>query len=113
MNQIGEAIRTDNLVCRQMDIEDLMFLLKHDIYIYWSWGAMDECYNSQKTWFRVSVSGHHHTGYVYIFLNGADLFDVYLTTATDETIINFVKDLYFDELVDWIDEKVEKVPEYS
>jgi hypothetical protein len=112
MNQIGEIINTKELVCREIDIDDLMLLLKADISIYWSWGSHDEEANANNTLFRFSVQGYLHTGYVYIFLNGGDMFDVYLTNYDNE-ITKFNTDLYFDELVDWIDEKIEKVPEYS
>jgi len=61
----------------------------------------------------MTVSGHHHKGHVYIFVNGMDLFDVYLTTNRG-TIVHKSGDmgLYFDQLVEWIDEKVERIPEY-
>jgi hypothetical protein len=59
------------------------------------------------------VRGHHHKGHVYIFLNGLDLFDVYLTNSkgiikdrTDE------QGIYNDQLVEWIDEKIERIPDY-
>ena len=59
----------------------------------------------------LNVQGHHHKGHVYIFVNGSDLFDVYLTT-TQGTIKMKIEGLYFDQLVEWIDEKVEKIPDY-
>jgi hypothetical protein len=57
------------------------------------------------------VSGHHHKGHVYIFVNGSDLFDVYLTTLQG-TIKTIGTDLYFDQLAEWIDERVERIPDY-
>ena len=47
-----------------------------------------------------------------IFVNGLDLFDVYLTTLQG-TIKDKIEGLYFDQLVEWIDEKIEKIPAYS
>jgi hypothetical protein len=49
---------------------------------------------------------------VYIVLNGLDLFDVYLTTLQNGIKLEG-KDLYFDQLVKWIDEKVEKIAAYK
>ena len=52
-----------------------------------------------------------HKGHVYIFVNGMDLYDVYLTT-TRGTIVEKSDGshggLYFDMLTDWIDDRVEK-----
>jgi hypothetical protein len=115
MNQIGEVLNTKEASCREIYIPDLMSLLKHDISKYWSWGVHNLIVDNKKRtqMFRMNVQGHHHKGHVYIFLNGMDLFDVYLTT-TQGTIKNRTDEmgLYFDQLVDWIDNKVERIPEY-
>jgi hypothetical protein len=116
MNQIKEIIDTKSASCREMYIPDLINLLKSSGVIMMSWGADGFMIDQHKTprMFRMTVRGNHHKGYVYIFLNGMDLFDVYLTDykgkikdRTDEMGI------YFDQLVDWIDEKVERIPEYN
>jgi hypothetical protein len=116
MNQINEVINWEAKArcCREMYLPDLMSLLKADISVFWNWGAHNVLVDAKRgtKMFRMNVQGHHHKGHVYIFLNGADLFDVYLTTIQG-TIKNTVSDLYFDQLVDWIDEKVERIPEYS
>jgi len=115
MNQIGEVIDTKEASCREMYLPDLQSLLRCGGQIVCSWGAhnytVDKKY--QPKMFRMTVQGHHHRGHVYIFLNGLDLFDVYLTTnrgtikkRTDEMGI------YNDQLIDWIDERVERIPEY-
>jgi hypothetical protein len=52
-----------------------------------------------------------HRGYVYVFLNGADLYDVYICT-TQGTIKEIGTDLYFDMLTDWIDDRIEKQDNY-
>jgi hypothetical protein len=53
-------------------------------------------------------------GHVYIALNGMDLYDVYLTSNRG-TIKQRTPEmgLYFDQLVEWIDDKVERIPEYK
>jgi hypothetical protein len=118
MNQINEVIDTKSASCRDMYLPDLWYILKHDQMKFWSWGVdnrknvVDRQYNPRML--RIKVSGHHHKGHVYIFLNGLDLFDVYLTTTTGK-----IKDrtpemgIYNDELADWIDEKVERIPAYN
>jgi Tfp pilus assembly protein PilV len=77
----------------------------------WSWGAHawtkmnDYC-------LRFMVNGHHHKGHVYLVVNGADLFDVYLTTNRG-TIKEIMTDLFVEDLVERIDEKVERIPAYK
>lgn len=115
MNTVGEVLNLKEASCREIYLPDLMMLLRSSGNVFFSWGARDftvDKKNDPKV-FRMTVSGHHHKGYVYIFLNGLDLFDVYLTTRKD-----IIKErtsemgLYFDQLVDWIDERIERIPEY-
>lgn len=116
MNTPGEVLNYKKAMCREIYIPDLMSLLRSSGPIFMSWGACDftvDNKNSPKV-FRMRVSGHHHKGFVYIFLNGMDLFDVYLTTSK-----NIIKErteeegLYFDQLVEWIDDRIEKISSYS
>ena len=116
MNQINEEINIKKASCREMYMPDLMALLRSSGAIMMSWGCHNFTVDKKNgtRMFRMNVQGHHHKGHVYIFLNFMDLFDVYLTTnrgtikdRTDE------QGLYFDQLVDWIDEKVERIPEYT
>ena len=115
MNQIGEVIDTDKCKCREMNFEELLRMLGRGTAKFMSWGSHNIRIDKKKGMklFRMNVQGHHHRGHVYVFLNGADLFDVYLTTnrgtikkRTDEMGI------YNDMLVDWIDERVERISEY-
>ena len=115
MNQINDVIDVKAASCREIYLPDLMNLLRSSGSIMMSWGAHNFTVDTNKgtKMFRMNVQGHHHKGHVYIFLNAFDLFDVYLTTnrgtikdRTDEM------GLYFDQLVDWIDEKVERIPDY-
>jgi len=116
MNQVNEKISIKEASCREIYLPDLMNLLQSDKMKFWSWGSHGYTVDKKKNpqMFRFTVSGHHHKGHVYIFLNGMDLFDVYLTSnrgtikqRTDEM------GLFVDELMDWIDEKVERIPEYK
>lgn len=115
MNTIGEKIDVKKASCREMYIPDLIDLLRSSGYIMMSWGAnnfmVDKKNGTQM--FRMNVQGNHHKGHVYIFLNGSDLFDVYLTTIQG-TIKNRTEEMgiYNDQLIDWIDEKVERMPDY-
>ena len=116
MNQIGEKIDSKELSCREMYLPDLMEILQSNRPIYWSWDAHNFTVDKKENprMFRMFVQGHHHKGYVYIFLNGSDLFDVFLTT-TQGTIKDRTDEMgiYNDMLVEWIDDRIERIPEYT
>jgi hypothetical protein len=115
MNQIKEELNVKEASCREIVISELQFTLRGEPYKYMSWGSRNPTVDDMKIpkMFRLRVSGHHHKGYVYIFLNGLDLFDVYLTNLK-----NVIKKrtnemgIYVDQLVEWIDTNVERIPEY-
>jgi hypothetical protein len=118
MNQIKEILNIKKASCREMYLPDLWYALKYNRNIYWSWGVNEEKTITDKPdnpkMLRIKVSGHLHKGYVYIFLNGLDLFDVYLTNKED-----VIKDrtpemgIYVFDLENWIDEKIERIPEHK
>ena len=116
MNKVGESINVQEITkgCRQMDLTDLMYVLRNNISRFWSWGShafrIDRKGNVRM--FRMAVNGRFHSGHVYIFLNGLDLFDVYLTSSRG-TIKRIQTDLYNDMLTDWIDIAVEKIGTYK
>jgi len=116
MNQIKEVIDFKEITkgCRNLNVKELMNLLRHNLSIFWSWGSHAYTIDNKNDcrMFRMTVSGNLHKGHVYIFVNGSDLFDVYLTTNRG-TIKQIKKDLFFDMLVNWIDTNIEKIPEYS
>lgn len=58
--------------------------------------------------FIMKVNGRHFKGHVCIFLNGMDLYDVYLVNK-DRVIVDRTPEmgLYFDQLTQWIDSKIE------
>jgi len=118
MNQKGEKINVKESSCREMNPKELLQLLQFNKSIFWSWGVPSTSYKIdskiQTKMLRFTVSGHHHKGHVYIFLNGNDLFDVFLT-SNQGTIRDRTEylGLYFDDLVEWIDNKIERLPAYS
>ena len=116
MNQVGEKIQIEQITksCRSLNVQELMQLLMLNMSMFWSWGVqrtkvVDNTANPKML--RLTVNGRHHKGHVYIFVNGMDLFDVYLTSRQG-TIKVIQTDLYFDQLANWIDEKIERIPEY-
>lgn len=117
MNNVNEKIDVQAITkgCRNLDPKELMQLLRFDMLKFWSWGSHAFTIDSRKNtrMFRMTVSGHHHKGHVYIFVNGMDLYEVYLTTSRGTIKDKTAEGLYFDQLVEWIDDKIERIPEYT
>ena len=92
------------------DINGLLHLLRLQPNKYMCWGVTETktIGNSREDIraVRLKVNGLLHKGYVFIFLNGKDLFDVYLTDLNHKTT-KTINDLYFDQLVDIIDSEIE------
>lgn len=111
----GEKIDMEKVSCRPFNPNETLALLKSDIMVFWSWGSHAFkvfLIKNEKRVLRFAVQGHHHKGHVYITLNGADLYDVYFTTRKGK-IVDSKCGLYFDMLVEAIDRRVERVPEYQ
>ena len=77
----------------------------------WSWGACNWVALDEYT-LRFKVSGHHHKGFVTVFLTGMDDYTVKLLKR-DGTVVKEITGVYCDNLTDVIDEAVEKIPAYK
>jgi len=114
--KVGNIIDVKAAMCRDFDYKETIQLLRVNINIWWSWAVTKlTVENPNKNYSRLlmfRVRGHHHKGLVYIFLNGMDLYDVYLTNLQG-VIKKSTEGLYFDMLQDWIDENVERIPAYK
>jgi hypothetical protein len=77
----------------------------------WSWGARGWTAMDEYT-LRFRVSGHHHKGYVSIFLTSMDDYAVKLLNLKGE-VKKEIKGVYCDNLTDVIDEAVERIPAYK
>lgn len=116
MNQVGEQINVSEITksCRNLDPNEMVQILHTQTQKFICWGAKRYTIDNNKNckMFRMSVTGMKHKGYVYIFVNGLDLFDVYYCTAAN-TIKKIDEGLYNDMLVDAIDNTIEKIPAYK
>lgn len=110
----GEIINLEKVTCRPFNLNETLSLLQFNRSIYWSWGThalKGFTIKGEPKALRFAVQGYHHKGHVYIVLNGQDLYDVYFTTRKGK-IVDSKCGIYFDMLVDVIDKRVEKIPEY-
>jgi len=73
--------------------------------IVWCWGA-NSWVNIENKALRFKVQGYLHKGFVFLTVNGLDLFDIYLTNTKGE-IVNVDNDVYLEDLIERIDLLVE------
>ena len=95
----------------EFNVSETLTLLRRYGYRFFSWGACNFS-NINDKGLLFKSNGHHHKGYVFITLNGLDLYDVHILNGRfdhKETI----SDIYFDDLFDVIDKRIEFIPEYS
>ena len=94
--------------------------------VIWSWGQTalqmmsdDDCKSlgieNSLGALKFKVSGHHHKGHVIVSLNGLDTYDVFICSVRAGKMKIKAENLgaYNDEFGTWIDEQIEKIPEYS
>lgn len=115
-NQVGEKFDWSAKAkqCRNLNVNELLYVLRSNIMMFFSWGTSRYTVDNRNDvrMFRMQVNGRKHKGFVYIFLNGLDLFDVYLTDFNN-VIEKIGSDLYNDMIRDWIDENIEKQSNYQ
>ena len=88
----------------------IMSILKTQLMVVWSWGFHKPVAIENGLQFK--VQGYKFRGVVSIVYNeGRDLFDVSFIKANK--VINRIDGVYFDTLVEVIDDYVEKTDDYE
>lgn len=78
----------------------------------WSWGT--HAFQGGENFLQFKVTGHKFRGYVRITLNPLDYYNIIFSKKRDLSEKSHeVNDVCFDEMVDIIDEYVEKIPAYQ
>jgi hypothetical protein len=107
----GEKIDVKAIGCREFhSMQELVKAIARTAKVM-SWGA--------RSWTKMSkyvlafrVSAHRHKGLIYIAVNGADLFDVYLV-STHRNIKKVFNNVYVEDLLSTIDDEIEKIDSYA
>ena len=99
------------LMEREFDLNETMQVLSYNKSIYWSWGVSKKI-NLNDQGLLLKVSGNHHKGCVLITLAWDDTYCVYIISNKGK-ILNEYKDVYFDVLTEVIDNRIERIKEYS
>ena len=94
-----------------MEMENyIMSILKTQLMVVWSWGFHQPVAIENGLQFK--VQGFKFRGIVEVVYNeGRDLFDVRFLKANK--VVNTIEGVFFDMLVDVIDDFVEKTADYK
>ena len=88
----------------------IMSILKTQLMVVWSWGFHKPVAIENGLQFK--VQGYKFKGVVEVaYDEGRDLFDVRFFMANK--VVNTIEGVYFDMLVDTIDDYVERTPDYD
>jgi hypothetical protein len=96
---------------REFDLKETLSVLQYNRSIFWSWGV-SKMINLKNKGLMMKVSGHHHKGWVLITLGWEDLYKVYIISNSGKEL-NAYDGVFFDDLVEIIDNRIEKIPEYK
>lgn len=107
----GQIIDTDKIGERQFTGANEFVQAIANHHIVWSWGAHDYAMVNEEV-LRFSVQAHRHTGYVFVAVNGADLFNIYLTEL-DGTIKKVFFSIYNEDFINIIDTEIELIDAYK
>ena len=94
----------------EFDMKETLNVLRAVPSIYWSWGV-SKIANLMGKGLILKVNGNHHKGYVMITLSYDDTYSVYIVNRLGR-ILNEYKMIYFDQLTEIIDNRIEKISEY-
>lgn len=79
--------------------------------VWFSWGVSN-LVNIQDKGLLMKVRGNHHKGYVFVTLGYEDLYQVHII-STQGNIKESIEGIFFDNLQEVIDRKIERVSEYQ
>ena len=93
----------------------ILSIFKHYTAIVLSWGAHNytaiEANDEGEGGLLFNVEGFKFRGQVKVMLNFMDTFDIYL--LQNGSVVETIKDVYLDSLVEVIDNRIEYTPDYA
>lgn len=101
----------ETLVQREFNPAETLQVITHNKTVYWSWGVEKKVNYFDKGLILI-VNGHHHKGVMIITLAWNDTYSFHLINDNG-TIKESVHDVYFDELQERIDDKIERIEDYK
>mgnify|MGYP001544807622 FL=1 len=97
---------------RLFDVTETIRLLTSYGYKYFSWGC-SKAFQYKSKGLLLRVNGMHLKGYVWIYLGYDDTYGVEYYDLKGNKVFESDKTIYFDELFNTIDRKIEYIDAYS
>lgn len=109
MKTVPEDVISNELFDHKVPFVDMVGLVNsmRRNSIVWCWGARNWTNVENHKALKFRVSGRLFKGFVYITVNGLDLFDIYFTHVGTSTIVKKVNNVYIEDLIETIDKIVE------
>jgi len=98
------------LLC-EFNTDETLSILRSNPSIYLSWGV-ERYFNVEDRGLMMKVNGNHHKGWVLITLGSDDWYRVHILTKFGK-VLESLNGVCFDELVQIIDDRIERVEEYK
>jgi hypothetical protein len=95
---------------RDFNLHETLTVLQHNMIVWFTWGVSKKVGLHNKG-LILKVSGHHHKGWVLVTLGWEDLYKVYII-GNNGQVLNKYEGIFFDNLVEVIDNRIEKIPDY-
>ena len=96
---------------REFNVQETMQQLRHFGGMrLLSWG-LHNAFNLANRGLKFTVNGNHHKGDVLIVLDASDTYTVFILNLRGRVLDKY-EQVYFDDLFDIIDERIEKIEEY-
>jgi hypothetical protein len=112
-NVVGNVLDLKTAVCREFDVNELHLTIVRGAGQWaWTWGYVKAVQAVKNKALRFTVTGRKHKGWVYIVLNGLDLFDIYYTSKQDK-IKKVENDIYIEDLINTLDISIERIAAYK
>jgi hypothetical protein len=101
----------ETLAQREFNPSETLKVIQYNKTVYWSWGVERKVNYYDKALLLI-VNGHHHKGLLVITLAWNDTYSFHLIND-DGTLKETVIEVYFDELQERIDQKIEYIENYK
>ena len=97
---------------RTFDMNETLTQLRHfgGVMGLMSWGISSRI-NILNRGLLLTVNGNHHKGDVLIVLDGSDTYTIFILNVRGRVLDEY-RDVYFDDLFNIIDNRIERIPEY-
>jgi hypothetical protein len=101
---------------RPFNLDETLLVLRSNRPIFWSWGVSKllkvESQKQEEIGLVMKVNGHHHKSWVLITLSWDDTYTIHIINNVGR-VLNIYENIYFDQLVEVIDNRIEKIPNYQ